>query len=575
MTTVSLRSTLYLHLISLFLFLPLNCAMGMPPAAGGKPGQPAQLGPDDLKMLEQMEQEINKFVNTLPPEEQKKFWNDVDELTKVMNNMSEEELLKFMEDVFKEEAPPAPVAPLAPVAPTPAPELPKPVIEKPKEAEVVKPITLSKKQEDALKMIDSLIVKINNFLKKAQIVPDISIKVTAWIKKGKLTGLKATTTWAIIKSQIEELEKNLNKLKDRDPKTTHYKYIDALIADEGLYNNLAKLENSLAKFEPKIDVPSLGLGKLNRHSREALRSVIASLNEGITLLDIPAGLEKIFAGYETTAQSLKQAEEASVKKALTNKPVSPIPGRVGGRGERATDRFGGQEYPDFGQGGFGYPEMQYGQPQYRGGGERTGGQEPTTGKPAAGGKAPAAGGAKPEEKKKEEEKVADDKNMDGYINTLSQHFESATQAIEDNKKLANIERHIVDSDRPYDANVSKDINAASDALTNAAKSLRLIKRRLKTLKPAQKTRYAKQIKDTFKDYENDLNKIGGQAISIKNRFNELQSKISPEKQAGYLGVVPPNAPDSIAKLASGRTLYDIQEKIAEIKEELAAIEQIK
>ena len=578
MTTVSLRSTFYLHLISLFLFLPLTCtAAQMPPAmGGGKPGQiPAQLSPADMKMLEQMEQEINSFVNTLPPEEQKKFWTDVDDLTKVMNNMSEEELLKFMEDVFKEEAPQAP-APIAPVALTPAPEIPKAVIEKPKDVELAKPITLSKKQEDAIKMIDSLIVKINNFLKKAQIVPDIASKITTWIKKGKLSGLKATTSWASLKSQIEELEKNLNKLKDRDPKTTKYKYIDALIADEALYNNMTKLENSLAKFEPKIDVPSLGLGKLNRHSRESLRSVIASLNEAITLLDIPAGLEKVFATYEATAQSIKQSEEASVKKALTNKPVSPVPSRVGGRGDRGgAERFGGPEYPDFGPGGYGYPDMSYAQPQHRGGGERVGGQEPTPGK-GTGGKAPSAtGAAKPEEKKKEEEKAADDKNMDGYINTLSQHFESTIQAIEDNKKLANIERHIIDSDRPYDATVSKDINAACDALTNAAKSLRLIKRRLKTLKPAQKTKYIKLVKDTFKDYEKDLNKIGGQVVSIKNRFNDLQSKISPEKQAGYFGIVAPNAPDSISKLASGRTLYDIQEKIAEIKEELAAIEQTK
>src|SRR5579871_2868603 len=51
----------------------------------------------------EIDSQIDEYVNSLPEDQKKEFYKQVDELTDLMNNMSDDELLEFVETVFSEE----------------------------------------------------------------------------------------------------------------------------------------------------------------------------------------------------------------------------------------------------------------------------------------------------------------------------------------------------------------------------------------------------------------------------------------------------------------------------------------
>ena len=83
----------------------------------------------------------------------------------------------------------------------------------------------------------------------------------AWIKEGKLKSIKPGTTWNTIRSTVEDLLARLHKIKDRDPITSAYKYLDDFIKDESLINNLHRVKDVLNRHEPKIEISPFGAEK--------------------------------------------------------------------------------------------------------------------------------------------------------------------------------------------------------------------------------------------------------------------------------------------------------------------------
>src|SRR5262249_19186186 len=146
----------------------------------------------------------------------------------------------------------------------------------------------SNKQLAAVQLIDTTITSINNFLRKAQVMIELPGKIQSWYKEGKLKSWPATLTWSTFKGHVEELEAKLNKVKDRDPRTNQFKYLDDFIKDEALYNNLTKVKDSLIKNEPNIELSSFGIDKMSSEARQATRSVLLTLNEATSTLGIPA-----------------------------------------------------------------------------------------------------------------------------------------------------------------------------------------------------------------------------------------------------------------------------------------------
>src|ERR1700687_6026513 len=83
-----------------------------------QPHQLIGMGGPSLEDIKAMEAEIDNFVKTLPPEQQKQFYKDVEELTGIMEKMTPEELNEFVGNVFTdagliEPTPPTPPKPEA------------------------------------------------------------------------------------------------------------------------------------------------------------------------------------------------------------------------------------------------------------------------------------------------------------------------------------------------------------------------------------------------------------------------------------------------------------------------------
>lgn len=538
-----------------------SCNVALPQAPFPTPnGKGAALSPEDLKMLNEVEQEINKFVGTLSPDEQKSFWKDVDELTKVMNTMSEEELVKFMEDVFQEENQPKPEQP-ATVPATPAPIAP-PVVEQPKP---IKPEAL-KAQEKALALIDSLITKINNFIGKTQLIPQLPADITKWAREDKLKDWPATLSWAQFKKQVEELETKLNKLKDRNPVTNQYKHLDEFIKNEALYNNISKLNTALTTYEPKIELPSFVLEKMADEAKVALRKVIDNLVEALTVLQIPSDIEAVLEKYEPTAKTLKEQQEEFKKRAQQAPAVKQGSTIVGGKREEPVDRF----KPDYQPEPY-YPPFQPDtyfpteQPRKE--------QRASEKKDETPGKAPEAP-AKKEEEKKDEKKFEQDKVAESHITNADAQLTNIAGIVDDFRPLTNLKEFLYSSEP-----ISKEFfNEAFAGLNKAARdgrnALRSLKLRMNKLNDKEKDEAKLLVKGLIKEYSDTLNKLSTQIADAQSSVGGY----SPERQWAFFGIEPSEANrervENFKKssgISSPVNLSELKSRIDDFKKALEAI----
>lgn len=536
-----------------------------------KPQQ--QLSPEDLKLLEEVEQQINNYVASLPPEKQQEFWDDVKKESEKMSKMSEDDLVQYMEKVFSEELPPAE----QPVIEAPAPIAPV------KEAKIEeRPAQPMDKQQAALKLIDSMITRTSNFLRKAQTVVGLSGKVINWIKEGKLKNWPATLTWDVFKGHIDELNQKISKLKDKDPKTNKYKYLDDFIKDESLYNNLSKINDVLTKNEPLIEVSSFGIDKMATESREAIRKVLMSLHEAHTLLGIPQAIDKIFEKYEPTAKKLKESEEATSKQALelSKRPRTAAPAVVGGTPQDR--RSFSQEKPrshDYDYGRY-TPSSNYDFPDRKG--EKR--DESSTKKTDAtgGGEGGKEGDKKPADKPADKPKVdeKESKSLEDAISSLEKSFDLFMVALDGNKNLENIKDHIRNDSSEADLKLSASFTTAKNEIGNAIAQIKRVKRRMTSskLSDTQKKEYVGLVKNTYKEYKNTLERIANEIAEVKKDIETIatiRATNGPIKKYAYFGLGNKNAleekyksDEKKAKLISNIQpidLTELQESILDLK----------
>ncbi len=453
------RATLLSLLLGIGLATPF-CSLVAAPSTpmGASPTDPKlQLSDEDVKFLEELGKQIQKEVEQLPTREQlraqgipedqvikaqtkEKFNEDVEKYSK----MSEEDLLAELEKTLAEvektgtpearpEYPPANVyqgeqeaEPY--VAPTPAP--------------VAKPAIPSNKQQAALELIEKLLSHITNFLSKAQIMVELPGKITAWIKEGKLKNWPATLTWNSFKSQVEELQAKLNKIKDKDPKSSTYKYLDELIKDEPTYNNLIKIKDSLARSEPKIELGSFGIDKMTTAGRQAIRDTLLSLHDAITSVGISASLDRIIEKYDPTAKKIKETEEAAQRRAVEESRRGRTPGYATVGGYPKTEEYGKTRY-DFDRGYNPYSPGTFEAPKSE---KPTEDKKDAKGASAGGG----AGGAKKGEDKKDEKsadkpKREEDKTATDLVKDFNGGLFQFVDAVESNENLAKLEAHMKDA----------------------------------------------------------------------------------------------------------------------------------
>lgn len=574
------KITLLLTLSLLAYPITSLCEQAMPPAPGMM-GMP-QMTPEEMaKWQEEVTKEIDTFVNTLSPEEQAQFHKDVDELTKVMSQMSEEELVEFIGSMFPEEGamPPMPVP--APMEETAVCPLPTPMQEKPQE-----PVIPAKSIEAAIKLIDDITTYTERFLRKAQIIPELPGKIEQWVEKNKIKEWNADITWEILKNKIELFIHKLQMLKELDPKTKQHKHLSNLIQQENLYNNLSHVKDTLERWEPKVEAPSFGLGKVSSSSRQAIRAVLSNFVEAFYRLRVLDTINKLLEKYEPRAKTLYEEEETSRKKAVEESKKAriespkretkmPETGKRSGSGYDYGTDYG---YPSYGGGYAPYYEPSFdqyypaaqpaalGTPTAKSSGKPTGGAgkegskeggAPKAGAPAGGGEAGAKG--KEEAAKKKEEKPIDPlliRKLDKLDKAMQEAAEALTKG-----QLKTIYAHMFDSS-------PVDIDTAINYMPAAKKKLKNVLDQLKSFKLSQAAEgtkeLSKEIKDIFDKYKPVFEDFYAQVFAISPKVPTA----SADKQYAYFKGLQRDRASITAQVPTPDSLEDIARIIQQIAQEL-------
>jgi hypothetical protein len=568
----TLLTLLFVTLLPLVSLPLIGAAVPGMPFSPGQGQMPPMSEEDLLRWQEEVDAEIAKFVNTLPPEEQEKFHKDVEELTKVMENMSEDELTAFVESMFPaQEGAMPPVIPQTEepvVVPSPTkPETTPIKEEKPSAADVAS----AQNTEKALKLLNNLITRIERFLRKANLIPELSGRISQWVAKDKIKEWQADLTWDKLKKDINALDQKLHTIKESmDPKTRKHRYINDFLKNESLFNNLTRLSTTLTSFEPKVEAPATGVGHVHKASRDAIREVLGALTEALYTLDVSAEMDKITASYEPRAKTLREEEEGFAKQALEE---SKRPRKEGFKREVGTGRSRYEvpasvtSGPDYYGGGRGFTPSYDAIPGYPGAGYDD--RFPTPGKtdfPGAGG---AAGGAMPHDmssakdgkgfgkdadrkaaaglgekgeegkqdkergpEKPKEEKPEENKAITKKIKKIEGHLK-AVEAKLDTEDFAALAKDILNPATPVKESLVNDIFQATDELKKATRATQNFGGDIKFLPANEKKMYGKKIKDMMDEYKEVLEKAAQNASAMKKKINE----VSPAKQFAYFGNV--------------------------------------
>lgn len=299
----------------------------------GNIGPDQMPSPEELAIMEQqLKEEFETAYASLSMEEKK----EVDAYMEKVSKMSEEELFKHIEEEFEklqEEMDQQKKQAEKPVEPAPAPT---PVVAAPEE-KVAEPVVIPpcKETDNILALIDSIIQHTNSFMLKASIIPDFSTIVHRFGSQKSTKGFKPKNmSWASLKEKLESFLHKLYTMKEKDPHTKKYRYINAFGDNTSLCNNLNKLRTTLNTYEEKVEAPKFGLGEISLTSKRAINEVLDGYIEALFLLDIPDALDKVIKTYEPRAQKLSKQEEEAQKRALeeskkasSSRPTTVVRGR--------------------------------------------------------------------------------------------------------------------------------------------------------------------------------------------------------------------------------------------------------
>lgn len=494
--------------------------------------------PDDLQ---QIEAEIDKFVRSLPPEQQAQFYKDVEELTGIMEKMSPDELTEFVGGVFTEAGlvEPAPTPQIEPVSTptaTPTQEVKPPVLVTP---------ALTGPTEKAIAMLDSIIDSTEEFLRKAQIIPELSGKMNKWVTQKKVKNAPAQMSWESLQSKIEEFNALLYTLQDKDPKSGEYRHIGNLLKNEALYNNLAKMQVSLQAYVPLVIVPEFGLDKVTKQSRAAIREVLNQYLEAFFLLDVITEIKKAQQLYEGRAKELTDEEKkfADKAKSETEKPrqQSAAVRSSGSAGKRsAYDELYGNDYgykpsssysPSYSPSSYDYdtPSNVYGDSSPRSPSPRSsaGSSGDKSGKSAAnddGGKGNKSDGSgkndgkdgkdgKPSTDKKTDSDVKKDTALEVQLLNMKEKLDATVEPLKKFDPIfTKFKEHILDK-KDFDAklksqdmaspddfeNLQKAIKSADDELQVVTTAITKFNKSLLKTNKATQDHYRKELEKTLKD----------------------------------------------------------------------------
>lgn len=559
---------------------------GMPPQMPGMQGMAADaaMQPPSPEEFAQWYQEVNKEVDQfkagLSEEERKQFDTEVENLTKVMTDILETEgpegLDKFIEGMFQAEQPPMPQAPVEEEVKAPVEEEVKEPA-KPKEPEIP-----AKSLEAAAKLVEDLIFYTERFMRKSEIIPEMPRIVDSGVMKGRIKEWKSDLTWEKLKGAIENLNKKLHDLQDRDPKTKKYKYLSDLLQQESLYNNLSHLLTLLSLNEPKAEAPAFGLGKVDiKVSRPAIENVIAGFVEAIYKLEIPSSIDKIIEKYEPRAKTLREEEESARKKSLEE---SKKPRTEALKKETAhAEPYGGVSFPAAGgqSSAYGYPAgyETYGMPSayqpyepYSPSSNYDYGSEPTSanrdrseGKETDKRSGGTKSAAKDDSASTAPVSVKTDPSVERSVKKIDTALDQIAEMV-NTSKLGALETHLTDSS-PVDADLAAlTIPNVIRKFNSVIEQVKVAKRTAARLSKAQQDQTAHELRSLASGHKSLLTNLHNHIANAKTKL----ASISADKQYAYFGGKQRDkaSKDVVGKIAQPASLEELAELIEQFNAEV-------
>lgn len=516
------------------------------------------------KMQAEMKQFEEEFAG-LSPKEQDEFFASLDQAVKKIDDLSktedgkkvlaklesgaitDEELDGLINQLVEEEPVALEQEPVVPVHEEKQPVIPKQV--------------LTSKHERAIAAINDLIASINSSLVKAATVPEFPSKMRNWIKK-KEVALQASTTWNTVKKDLEQLVTLLSRLLERDPKTSEYYHIDALLKNESLLNNIQKIQRTVAEIEPKVqEVPLLGGRRMKASSKRAYQALLNEYNEALYILNLPQGLQSLFALFDPVAKTYRETEEKAVQAAGTKKQVlyTGAPGRYTAPSDYDTFVGGDYGYEDYTPTGYGAPSTYIPSASGRGFGpiaspqsqqNRPGQRRPARAAAKSGSmqkgesqdqKIGEDGGEKKEEQKIEvpKEVVALQKDINASMKKIQDKLKDAAEFIKDQKLIEKVKTEFIDT-TPIDTafifetlpELSSDLNIKKGVLGE----IHQLHRKLKQLPARQSVQ--KKLQRAYDAHKKELDGLLKNLSALQADWDSKSKAIPEEKQVSYFGTEP-------------------------------------
>ncbi len=520
------------------------------PNESALPGLP-QLSSAEQQQLEKEMASFQEEFNKLSPEEQESFYSSMEEAVQKIEEMAQteegKELLEKLDkgDISDEE--------LDQLINTlvgeedddeeAVPEKEEPVEEKPKEP--VRPkVVISSKQQQAVDMINSLIIHTNAFLVKVATMPEFTNSVARWIKNKTVILPESIQTWGSLKKDVEQFVSQLSMLLERDKTTGEYYHIDELIKHETLYNNLRKVQNVIAEQEPIIEETSPLHKKMSKLSKKAMQKMLNQYAEAIHTLKIPEELVELFKKFDPKALAYRKTEEqAALSASKARNGIGSTQPIIAGTAEEVRDFQ--PSTPDY--------------PGYRRAQQQSYTPETPRYTPASLSKQPRAGKspARPRSvsKDKDTDKKAEELGIDPELLKLAEKedkkrkaevdhlFSGIKDTVENAAKnlktatLQALEPHLM-SDAPVDlelvTELIPDTKRELSVRRGALGKIEEMKRKLP--QTTQRKMYQTKLKKLYKDQEKTFGLVENQIALIENKFDTIKAEIDPEKLYAYFGV---------------------------------------
>ena len=553
----------------------------------------------------EMQEEMRKFEEefaTLDPKEQDEFFASLDDAVKKIDDLSKTEdgkemLSKLESGAITDEELDSLINQL--VEDEPAKKEDEPVVQakEEKKPEIPKQ-RLTSKHEKAIAAINNLIASVNSSIVKAATVPEFPSKVKNWVKKKQVT-LQDQKAWNDVKTDLERLVEQLSRLLERDPKTTDYYHIDALLKNESLLNNIQKVESAVAQVEPKAeDVPLLGGRRMKNASKRAYHALLNEYNEALYILNLTQGLKALFTLFDPIAKTYREAEQKAVKAAGTKKPVaySGAPGRYTAPAEY--DTFGGGDYDDYAPQGYeaSSPYIPSAAPR------RFGSSAATAPQPGQRRQAPSGskrGAQKPGElkdeklgdvsgEKKEDQKIevpkevlALQKEIDSFVKKIEDKLNDAAELISERKMIERVEGEFIDAS-PVDTAVVfellPDLNASLNIKKGVLGDIHQLHRKLKPVATRQSVQ--KKLQRAYNKHKKELDGLLSKLSVLETEWESKSEKMPEEKQFAYFGIQVAEKPvddelekeqpdQSKALITAPYSFFDIKSGINQVKTAIA------